>query len=133
MARARIFVTWPMEPAARTILEVVGTVETSAREDEATQEELARRVAAADALIPTGAHRVSEAVIAASPRLRVIAVAAVGYNLVDVAAATRRGILVTNTPGVLTETTADLAWGLMLATARRVVEADRFVRAGQWK
>jgi glyoxylate reductase len=80
-----------------------------------------------------GSHPVRAAVIEAAPRLRVIAVAAVGYNLIDVAAATRRGILVTNTPGVLTETTADMAWALMLATARRVAEGDRFVRAGRWK
>ena len=80
-----------------------------------------------------GAHRVSAAAIGAAPRLRVIAVAAVGYNLIDVAAATQRGIAVTNTPGVLTETTADLAWTLMLGTARRVVECDRLVRSGRWK
>ena len=58
---------------------------------------------------------------------------AVGYDNIDVAAATERGILVTNTPGVLTETTADLAFALLLATARRVVEGDRLTRAGGWK
>lgn len=62
-----------------------------------------------------------------------MAVAAAGYNIVDVAAAPRRGILVTNTPGVRTETTADLAWALLLAVARRVPEGDRFVRSGRWK
>ncbi|HEV8675444.1 MAG TPA: D-glycerate dehydrogenase [Methylomirabilota bacterium] len=132
MAGLRIFVTWPMEREARAILERVGSVETSPSEGELPAEALARAVERADALIPTGAHRVPPSVIAAAPGLRVIAVAAVGYNLVDVAAATARGILVTNTPGVLTETTADLAWALMLAVARRVVEADRFVRAGRW-
>ncbi len=133
MAGARIFVTWPMEAEARAILAPLGAVETSPTEDELPEAELAARLADAEAVIPMGAHRVSASLIAAAPRLRVIAVAAVGYNLIDVEAASRRGILVTNTPGVLTETTADMAWALMLATARRVVEADRFVRAGRWK
>jgi len=132
MYTPRIFVTWPMELQARAILERAGTVETSRTEAELPEAELARHVAGVDALVPMGANRISEAVIAAAPRLRVIAMAAVGYNLVDVAAATRRGILVTNTPGVLTETTADMAWALMLAVARRVAEGDRFVRAGRW-
>ena len=66
------------------------------------------------------------------PKLKVIANFAVGFDNIDIKGATERGILVTNTPGVLTETTADFAWSLMLATARRVVEADRFVRAGKF-
>jgi glyoxylate reductase len=133
MGRARIFATWPMEDAARAVLDPVGTVETSPTEEELPEAELTRRLRDADAVIPMGAHRVSAGAIGAAPRLRVIAVAAVGYNLIDVGAATQRGIAVTNTPGVLTETTADLAWALMLAAARRVVECDRFVRAGRWK
>jgi lactate dehydrogenase-like 2-hydroxyacid dehydrogenase len=133
MPEPRIFVTWPMEPEPRAILEQAGAVETSPVEEELPEAELRRRVATVEAVIPMGSHPVSAAVIEAAPRLRVIAVAAVGYNLIDVAAATGRGILVTNTPGVLTETTADMAWALMLATARRVAEGDRLVRAGQWK
>src|SRR5581483_6785439 len=132
MAGHRIFVTWPVEREARAILEAAGTVETSPTEHELPPPELARRVADCDAIIPMGAHPVPEAILAAAPRLRVVAVAAVGYNLIDVAAATRRGVLVTNAPGVLTETTADLAWALMLAVARRLPEGDRFVRAGRW-
>lgn len=129
---ARIFATWPVEPEARAVLERAGTLVTHPTEDEPSEAELLREAPTVDALVPTGAHRVPASVIRAAPRLRVIAVAAVGYNLVDVAAATARGVLVTNTPGVLTETTADLAWALMLAVARRVAEADRFVRAGWW-
>ncbi|MGH7268227.1 MAG: 2-hydroxyacid dehydrogenase [Candidatus Rokuibacteriota bacterium] len=132
MADARVFVTWPMETEARALLERAGRVETSPTEDELPEAELARRVGGVEAIVPMGAHRVSAAVIAAAPRLRVVAVAAVGYNIVDVAAATRRHVLVTNTPGVLTETTADMAWALMLATARRLGEAERFVRTGRW-
>ena len=132
MASRSIFVTWPMEAEVRAILERVGTVRTSHTEHELPVAELAQRVADCEAIIPMGAHSVPEAVLAATSRLRIVAVAAAGYNLVDVAAATRRGILVTNTPGVLTETTADMAWALMLGVARRVPESDRFVRAGKW-
>jgi gluconate 2-dehydrogenase len=71
--------------------------------------------------------------LAASPRLKVVSVAAVGYNTVDVAACTERGVLVTNTPDVLNDTTADMAWTLMLSAARRITEAERWVRAGQWR
>jgi len=67
------------------------------------------------------------------PGLKVVSNVAVGYNNIDVAAAKRRGVVVTNTPDVLTETTADFAFTLLMAAARRVVEADRYVRAGQWK
>jgi glyoxylate reductase len=121
-----------MEADVRAILERVGTVHTSHTEHELPIPDLIRHVAHVEAIIPMGAHPIPEPVIAAAPRLRIIAVAAVGYNIVDVAAATRRGILVTNTPGVLTDTTADMAWALMLGVARRVPESDRFVRAGKW-
>jgi len=68
-----------------------------------------------------------------APKLRIISNYAVGYDNIDVKSATQRGIMVTNTPGVLTETTADLAFALILATARRIVEADKFTRSGKWK
>jgi lactate dehydrogenase-like 2-hydroxyacid dehydrogenase len=132
MAARSIFVTWPMESDVRAILERVGTVHTGTTEHELPISDLIRHVADVEAIIPMGAHPIPEPVIAAAPRLRIVAVAAVGYNIVDVAAATRRGVLVTNTPGVLTDTTADMAWALMLGVARRVPESDRFVRAGKW-
>jgi len=68
-----------------------------------------------------------------APRLKVISNCAVGYDNIDLKAATERGIIVGNTPGVLTDTTADLAFALLMATARRIPEATRFVRAGKWK
>jgi len=76
--------------------------------------------------------RIDTEVLANAPLLKVISVCAVGYNNVDVKEATRRGILVTNTPGVLRETTADLAWALLLAAARRIPEGDRTVRSGRF-
>jgi len=72
-------------------------------------------------------------VIQALPKLRVIANVAVGFDNIDIQAATERNIIVTNTPGVLTETTADFAFTLLMAAARRVVEGDRFLRAGRWR
>jgi len=76
---------------------------------------------------------ISDAIMEAAPRLRCIANYAVGYNNIDLEAAVRRGILVTNTPGVLTEATADLAFALLLAIARRVSESDRFLREGRFQ
>lgn len=95
--------------------------------------ELIRRLAGKDGLICQIITTVDEEVLAAAPTLRIIANVAVGYNNIDVAAARRRGIVVTNTPDVLTETTADFAWALLMAAARRVVEADHYARSGQWK
>ena len=77
--------------------------------------------------------RVDAATLAAAPRLRVVANYAVGFDNVDVAAATARGVIVANTPDVLTEATADFTWALLLAAARRVGEGERLVRAGQWQ
>jgi glyoxylate reductase len=76
---------------------------------------------------------IDEEVLAAAPDLKVVSNIAVGYNNIDLAAARRRGVVVTNTPDVLTETTADFAWALLMATARRVVEADAYARAGRWQ
>ncbi|MFX1265021.1 MAG: 2-hydroxyacid dehydrogenase [Promethearchaeota archaeon] len=72
-------------------------------------------------------------VIESLPQLRVISQYAVGFDNIDITAATRRGIIVTNTPGVLTESTADLTWALIMSVCRRIVEADRYVREGEWK
>jgi len=99
----------------------------------ATREELLDASSQADAFAVTLTERVDADVLDRAPRLKVVAVYAVGYDNVDVAAATRRSIVVTNTPDVLTETTADLAWALILAVMRRIPEADRLVREGRWE
>ena len=85
-----------------------------------------------DALIPLLTVQITDEVLAAAPRLKVVANHAVGYDNVDVEAATRRGIIVTNTPGVLTEATADLAWAALLAVVREVVPGDAMMRAGAY-
>ena len=84
------------------------------------------------AAIVTLTDRIDAGVLAASPRLKIVANYAVGYNNIDIDAARQQGIVVTNTPDVLTDATADLTWALILATARRVIEGDRLVRSGQW-
>ena len=96
-------------------------------------EELASRMQGASGAMATVMDKFDEALLAKCPDLKVISNIAVGYNNIDVAAATRRGIRVTNTPGVLDDTTADLTWSLLMAAARRIAEADAYVRRGDWK
>jgi glyoxylate reductase len=86
-----------------------------------------------DAVVSMVTDRIDARMIASAPRLRIISNVAVGVDNIDVEAATRAGIAVGHTPGVLTEATADLAFGLLMATARRIAEADRHVRAGKWR
>ena len=86
----------------------------------------------ADAAIVTLGDRIDAETIHAASRLKILANYAVGYNNIDLAAARERGLVVTNTPDVLTDATADLTWALLLATARRVVEGDALVRSGRW-
>jgi glyoxylate reductase len=86
----------------------------------------------ADAAIVTLGDRIDAETIQAASRLKILANYAVGYNNIDLAAARQRGLIVTNTPDVLTDATADLTWALLLATARRVVEGDTLVRSGRW-
>jgi len=94
--------------------------------------DLAARLGDVEAVVCLLTDTIDDAVLAQAPRLRVVANVAVGYDNIDVAAATRRRIVVTNTPGVLTETTADFTWTLLLAAARRVAEADAHTRAGKF-
>jgi glyoxylate reductase len=96
-------------------------------------DELIAALHGCDAVISYLSEKFSQQVISSCPTLKVIANIAVGYDNVDIEAASASSVLVTNTPGVLDETTADLAFGLLLACARRIVEADRLVRAGSWQ
>ena len=93
---------------------------------------LLQRIGDKDGLYSLLTERIDEDLMDAAPRLKVVSQMAVGVDNIDVPACTRRGIPVGNTPGVLTETTADLTWALLLAAARRVVEGVDYVRAGQW-
>lgn len=86
-----------------------------------------------DALATLLSDKIDAEVFNAAPRLKIVSQLAVGYDNIDITEATKRGIYVTNTPEVLTDTTADFAWALLMALARRVIEADKYVRTGQWK
>ena len=96
-------------------------------------EELRRRLADKDGVLSTGSDRIDAAVLDGAPRLKAVCNVAVGYNNIDLSACSERGILATNTPEVLDDTTADTTWALLMAAARRVTEAERWLRAGNWK
>jgi glyoxylate reductase len=96
-------------------------------------DELKRRLAGKRALICVLTDRVDVALLDSAPELAIVANIAVGYDNIDVPAAKSRGVVVTNTPDVLTGATAELTWGLILAAARRIAEGDRLIRRGQWK
>ncbi len=95
-------------------------------------DELKRRLADKQALIPVVTDRVTADVLDAAPNLKIVANIAVGYDNIDLQAAKARGVVVTNTPDVLSEAVAEFTWGLIFAAARRIVEGDRLVRAGKW-
>jgi len=94
--------------------------------------EVLRRVADKDAMIALLTEKIDDELLAAAPRLRFVANVAVGYDNIDLAACARRKVAVSNTPGVLDETTADLAWALLMAVARRLIEGDTLARSGNW-
>jgi glyoxylate reductase len=131
---SRVFVTLPLPSPGIDMLKVRFEV-TMMEAEGMPPEMLKKHIAEADPVGIIGMVNVpiSDDIMAAAPHLRVVANYAVGYNNVDVAAATRRGVMVTNTPGVLTDATADLAFALILSVARRVVESDRFLREGKFK
>jgi len=131
--KPRVLVTRHVYRAALDRLAPHADVEYVDQREVLTEDELAARLADKDAVLCQLTDRITARVLDAAPRLRIVANIAVGYDNVDVAAATERGVLVSNTPGVLTETTADFTFALLLAAARRVVEADGFVRAGRWR
>jgi len=130
---AKVYVTRELPSAALDSLAEAAIVRVWPDELPPPPEVLLAEAADVDALLTLLTDRIDDAIMAAAPRLRVISNMAVGYDNIDVEEASRRGILVTNTPGILTKTTADFAFALLLAAARRVVEADRYTRQGRWK
>jgi gluconate 2-dehydrogenase len=108
-------------------------VESNQQDIALAPDELARKLADRAGLMCALTDRVDAQLIERCPRLEAVANIAVGYNNIDLAACTARGVMATNTPGVLDDSTADLAWALILGTARRLTELERRVRAGEWK
>lgn len=133
MGKPKVFVTRRLPDAAMRIVEAACEVSLwDNAEEPLPRAELLRAVGDAEGLLCLLTDRVDAELLAAAPKLRAVATMAVGYDNIDVPACTARGVLVTNTPDVLTETTADLAWALMLAAARRVVEGQKLIEAGGW-
>jgi len=97
------------------------------------KEMIIKKAANVDALVSLLSDKIDAEVFDAAPKLKIVSQIAVGFDNIDLKEATKRGIYVTNTPEVLTDTTADFAWALLMAIARRVVEADKYVHTGQWK
>ncbi|WP_353712031.1 D-glycerate dehydrogenase [Arthrobacter sp. K5] len=132
---SRVVVTGKVPDAALEKLRAEHEVDAWTGPESISREELLRRVAGADAIVSLLTERIDgELLDAAGPQLRVVSNVAVGYDNIDVPACTGRGIVATNTPGVLTEATADIAFGLILMATRRLGEGERLIRAGQpWK
>ena len=133
MEKPKILDTRHIPQAGLDVLREACEVELNPDDHKFTPEELRQRVADKEGLVCLLTDTIDDALLAAGPRLKVVSNVAVGFDNVDVKAATKRGIVVCNTPGVLTETTADLTWALLMAVARRLVEGDRFVRADEFK
>jgi glyoxylate reductase len=129
-----VYVSRPLPEPGVSLLRAAGfDVEEHEVDAPPARAALLSRVADKAAILSMLTERIDAKLMDAAPGLRVVANLAVGYDNIDVPAATERGIVVTNTPDVLTEATADLAWTLLMAAARRLGEGDRLVRAGEWK
>ena len=132
MARPAILVTYKLPSSAIEPLAAVGDVEVY-RDGVLSKNELIRRVQGKQALVVAALDKIDTDVVDAGSELKVISNVAVGYNNLDVPYARSKGIILTNTPDVLTEATANMAMTLILAVTRRIVEGDRLVRRGEWK
>src|SRR5437773_9310421 len=133
MPKPRVFATHSLFEAARQILQETCEVEYWAKQERPPREEVLRRVKDKEGLICLLTEKINEELLSVAPKLRIAANVAVGFDNIDVAACTKRGVAATNTPGVLDETTADFAWTLMMAVARRLGEAETLARSGKWK
>lgn len=131
--KPRVFITRQIPERGIRMIEEYYEVEVWGEEREIPREVLLEKVRDADALVTLLSDRIDGEIFDNAPKLKIIAQYAVGYDNIDVEEATKRGIYVTNTPDVLTEATADFAWALLMAVARRLVDADGFVRRGDWK
>jgi gluconate 2-dehydrogenase len=131
--KPKILVTREVFDETLDFLERHCDVESNQPDAPLTPDQLARKLADKDGVMCALTDRIDAGLIDRCPRLRAVANIAVGYNNIDLAACTVRGVLATNTPGVLDDSTADLAWALMLGAARRITELERRVRAGEWK
>jgi len=133
MPKPRVLATRPLFPAAQEILNGGCEVEYWTKPERISKEELLLRVKDKEGLVCLLTEKVNEELLRAAPKLRIAANVAVGFDNIDVPACTKRGVVATNTPGVLDETTADFAWTLLMAVARRIGEGEQLARSGNWK
>jgi glyoxylate reductase len=133
MPKPRVLATRPLFPAAQQILSAGCEVEYWTKPERISKEELFQKVKDKEGLVCLLTEKVNEELLRAAPKLRIAANVAVGFDNIDVPACTKRGVVATNTPGVLDETTADFAWTLLMAVARRIGEGEQLARSGNWK
>ncbi|MFW6036154.1 MAG: 2-hydroxyacid dehydrogenase [Halothermotrichaceae bacterium] len=133
MSKPKVYVTRKLPQKAMEMIAERCKMEVNPHDRILTRKELEKVVQGIDGLLCLLTDTIDEDLLDINPRLKVIANYAVGYNNIDVKACTERNIAVSNTPGVLSDTTADFAWTLLMAVARRVVEAESFTRAGKYK
>src|SRR5271166_6750201 len=133
MPKPKVLATRPLFPAARMILDATCDVEYFSPEKTVPRGELLQRLKDKEGLVCLLTDAVNEELLRNAPKLRIVCNVAVGFDNIDVAACTKRGVVATNTPGVLDETTADFAWTLMMAVARRLSEGETLARSGNWK
>jgi glyoxylate reductase len=133
MLKPKVFATHQLFEPAREILQESCEVEYWTKPDRPPRPELLQLLKDKDGLVCLLTEKVTEELLRAAPKLRIVANVAVGFDNIDVAACTARGVVATNTPGVLDETTADFAWTLMMAVARRLGEGEALARSGIWQ
>ena len=133
MSKPCVFVTREIFPEALERIKTGADIEVWPGELPPPYETLVEKSRGADGILCMLSDRIDADFIAACPNLKIISTMAVGYDNINIAAANARNIRVGNTPGVLTETTADLIWALLMAAARRIAESDNYVRDGEWK
>ena len=133
MAKPKVFATHQLFDDARQIMDAACDVEYWTNEERPPRDEVLRRVKDKEGLICLLTEKVNDELLRIAPKLRIAANVAVGYDNIDVDTCTKRGVVATNTPGVLDETAADFAWTLMMAVARRLAEGEQLARSGNWK
>jgi glyoxylate reductase len=133
MSKPKVYATHELFNPAREILNANCEIQYWSSSERPPREEVLRNVKDKEGLVCLLTEKINEEFLRAAPKLRIVANVAVGYDNIDVDACTRRGVVATNTPGVLDETTADFAWTLLMAVARRVSEGEALARSGNWK
>ena len=133
MPRAKVYVTHPLFDEARKILNADCDAQYWSDPERPSREEYFRQVKDKEGLICLLTEKINEELLRGAAKLRIVANVAVGFDNIDVDACTKRGVVATNTPGVLDETTADFAWALLMAVARRLSEGELLARSGNWK